>query len=153
MTRLLLVFLLLLSACAPEQQSLRSSVYPEHIAIDRDTMLAADGVILPVKSWVPKGHPKAVIVALHGIDDYSNAFVSRGIFFSAHGVALYAYDQRGFGLAPQTGVWAGEDNLVRDLRECVRQVARRYPRTPLYILGESMGGAVAIVAMAKPDFP
>jgi alpha-beta hydrolase superfamily lysophospholipase len=70
-----------------------------------------------------------------------------------HGVALFACDQRGFGSAPSTGVWAGEENLERDTADTIVAVRARYPETPLYLLGESMGGAVAIAAVTRPDFP
>ncbi len=109
--------------------------------------------MLPLKSWLPKSKPKAVIVALHGFNDYSNAFQSTGTFFAAHGVAVIAYDQRGFGRAPNTGIWGNAENLTSDLAECVKQASRRWPHVPVYILGESMGGAVAIVALANPAFP
>ncbi|MDE3059696.1 MAG: alpha/beta fold hydrolase, partial [Pseudomonadota bacterium] len=145
--------LLLLAACAPQQQSLKSSVELEHIKINQDTFLAPDGKVLPVRSWLPATRPKAVIIALHGFTDYSHAFVSRGMFFSEHGVALYAYDQRGFGQASPIGIWAGETNLTHDLAEFVRQVSNRLPHTPIYLLGESMGAAVALAAVPEADFP
>ena len=107
---------------------------------------------LPSRNWTPE-KPRAVIIALHGFNDYSHAFENSGKFFKAHHIAVVAYDQRGFGESPQTGIWAGEDNLVSDLADHVRQIKHHYPHTPVYILGESMGGAVAIVALANPDFP
>jgi acylglycerol lipase len=49
-----------------------------------------------------------VIVALHGMNDYSNAFDAAGARIGpGEGITTYAYDQRGFGRAPQTGVVAG----------------------------------------------
>ena len=62
---------------------------------------------------------------------------------------MVAYDQRGFGSAPATGVWAGEDNLVRDVADMVAAVRTRYPHTPVYLLGESMGGAFALNYIRK----
>ncbi len=62
--------------------------------------------------------PKAMIIAVHGFNDYSNAFESTGGVFQKlpTAIAVYAYDQRGFGgAAASPGIWAGEDNLVSDL--------------------------------------
>jgi acylglycerol lipase len=108
---------------------------------------------MPVRSWLPAGKPKAVVVALHGFNDYSNAFTGAGEYFKGQGIAVVAYDQRGFGMAPHTGIWANEKNLVDDLAQAVRQVKRRWAGVPVYLLGESMGGAVVITAAAEPAFP
>ena len=64
------------------------------------TTSADDGATLPLKSWLPDGKPKAVILALHGFNDYSNAFKDSGEEWAKHGIATFAYDQRGFGAAP-----------------------------------------------------
>ena len=69
---------------------------------------------LPLRRWLPEGKPRAVVLALHGFNDYSNAFADAGPVFAAHGIALYAYDQRGFGAAPAPGRWPGSRRLVDD---------------------------------------
>ena len=148
----LILLILFLQSCAPQQQSYKEAQDPG-VGIGNDTMLAADGTMLPLRSWLPAGKPKAVIVALHGFNDYSKAFEGAGAFFKARGVAVYAYDQRGFGQAHYTGVWGNEKNFVSDLAQCVREVSRRWPSAPVYVLGESMGGAVTLVALADPAFP
>lgn len=142
----------LLTACAPQQQIYKPAADPG-VGIGPDTMLAADGTMLPLRSWRPAGKPKAVIVTLHGFNDYSHAFENTGEFFEKHGIAVFAYDQRGFGGARYTGIWANQKNLASDLAQCVREVSRHYPGVPVYLLGESMGGAVAIDAVVDPGFP
>jgi alpha-beta hydrolase superfamily lysophospholipase len=107
----------------------------------------ADGEILPVKSWKPAGgEPKAVIVALHGFNDYSNFFEAPGTFLAERGILTYAYDQRGFGAAPGHGLWPGIKALGDDLGTFAGLVRDRHPGTPLFLLGDSMGGAVILVA-------
>src|SRR5437870_7543725 len=64
---------------------------------DGAAFIAADGARLPLRSWLPRGEVKAVILALHGFGDYSNAFTLPGEFWAERGIATYAYDQRGFG--------------------------------------------------------
>lgn len=118
-----------------------------------DAFVPADGVRLPLRVWLPEGKPKAVILALHGFNDYSNAFALPAPFLTAHGIALYAYDQRGFGAAPDPGSWAGEAALTGDVVTAARLVAARHPDVPFCLLGESMGGAVVIRAMARADAP
>jgi alpha-beta hydrolase superfamily lysophospholipase len=108
--------------------------------------LAADGAALPLRIWLPEETPRAVILALHGFNDYSNAFAIPAPGWAAAGIATYAYDQRGFGAAPGHGRWPGEAALVGDAIAAARLLRARYPDVPLYLLGESMGGAVAILA-------
>jgi alpha-beta hydrolase superfamily lysophospholipase len=116
-------------------------------------LVTSDGAHLPYHAWLPKGETKAVIVALHGFNDYSHGFEIPGEYLRLHGIALLAYDQRGFGSSPSAGIWAGENNLTRDAADMVRAVRARYPDTPVFLLGESMGGAVAIDAVNSPGFP
>ena len=114
--------------------------------LDDDRLLAADGATLPLRRWLPQGEPRAVILALHGFNDYSNAFTGPGEAWAKQGIATYAYDQRGFGAAPGRGRWAGARRLADDAATGVALLRRRYPGVPLYLLGESMGGAIVILA-------
>ena len=108
--------------------------------------VADDGTALPLRSWLPGGETKAVILALHGFNDYSNAFTAPAEDWAKQGIATYAYDQRGFGEAPNRGGWVGAERLALDAEEICLLLKERYPGRPLILLGESMGGAVAIVA-------
>ncbi|MGZ8160872.1 MAG: alpha/beta hydrolase [Methylobacter sp.] len=121
--------------------------------LGENTFLTEDGASLPLRHWLPKTEPLAVIIALHGFNDYSRFFDSPGEYFSKLGIACFAYDQRGFGMAPQRGLWAGEEAYAQDLQVLVRLVKQRYPKRPVYLLGESMGGAVVITAMSRSDMP
>lgn len=152
MRRWLIVLSLVLAACAPQVQPFHDA--PESGArLDGEIFYAGDGAALPLRQWVPEGKPKAVILAIHGFNDYGRAFTYPGEFFKERRIAVYAYDQRGFGLAPGTGIWAGEHNLTNDLRQCVQLLRARHPQSPVYVLGESMGAAVTLAALADPAFP
>jgi alpha-beta hydrolase superfamily lysophospholipase len=83
---------------------------------------------------------------VHGFNDYSNAFAGFGEYAAAHGVAVYAYDQRGFGARFDAGFWPGTPILVTDLRIELERLAALHPDLPIYLLGESMGAAVVIAA-------
>jgi acylglycerol lipase len=105
-----------------------------------------DGARLPYRAWlppVPEGvAPWAVVLALHGFNDSRDAWEIPAPSFMRAGIALYAPDQRGFGAAPQRGRWAGVSVLVNDTAEMVRLLRARYPTSRLYLIGESMGGAI-----------
>jgi alpha-beta hydrolase superfamily lysophospholipase len=117
-----------------------------------DAFVVDDGGRLPYRRWGP-AEPRTVIVALHGMNDYSAAFRLAGPWWAERGVATYAYDQRGFGAAPGRGLWAGEARMVEDLRAVVALVRARHPNARIAVVGESMGGAVAISAFASDRPP
>ncbi len=144
--------LALAGGCAPETQvsGTTSLAAPE---LRGDFIQTADGALLPLRSWLPTGRPKAVIVGLHGMNDYSKSFAIPARHWQMHGIATYAYDQRGFGNTPQRGVWPGIDRLVEDFKTAVALVRRRHPGVPVYASGTSMGGGVVLAAMARPDAP
>jgi len=139
--------LALVAGCAaPDLSGLPSSPGTAAPKIAEAQFITGDGTALPLKSWLPPGEPKAVILALHGFNDYSNAFTDSGEEWAKNGIATFAYDQRGFGAAPRRGLWAGAARLAEDATEAATLLRARYPGLPLYLLGESMGGAVAVVA-------
>ena len=101
------------------------------------------------RAWLPEGSPRAVILAVHGFNDYSNAFTEFGEFAAERGIAVHAYDQRGFGANQAAGRWPGTRALIADLERERTRIGRLHPDRPVYILGESMGAAVVIAAMAS----
>ncbi len=118
-----------------------------------EVLVMPDGERLVLKTWLPVGEPDAVIVALHGINDYLGSFNLPAPFLARKGVAFYAYDQRGFGSSPNRGLWQGGETLTGDAREALRLIEDRHPGRPLYLLGESMGGASAIFALTGEAAP
>lgn len=143
---------MVIGACAPRFQEPGPAIAEPRIA--DDAIVMADGVRLPLRAWRPKeGAPKAVVVALHGFNDYGNFFDAPGKFLAERGIAAYAYDQRGFGAAPQAGVWAGMPAMRDDARTAARLIRARHPGLPLYLLGESMGAAVLMTAATSNDPP
>lgn len=109
----------------------------------------ADPAQLSRRVWLPDGPPRAVVLAVHGFNDYSNAFTEFGEFAAKQGIALYAYDQRGFGANPAAGRWPGRHALIADLELERARIGKRHADRPVYILGESMGAAVVIAALTS----
>tara|TARA_R110000787_G_scaffold221535_1_gene330248 strand:+ start:57682 stop:58692 length:1011 start_codon:yes stop_codon:yes gene_type:complete len=143
---------LLLGACTTPQ-----FIEPTPInatpTLTEDVFKTRDGLALPYRTWMPEGTPRAVIVALHGFNDYSRFFEDAGQFLAARGIASYAYDQRGFGAAPHPGRWFPLDGYLADAVDIAKAIGARHPDVPLYLLGESMGGAIAMTALARHDAP
>ena len=145
---LLLLFSLL--ACAvPQVQDLSDSPQPPELTTSYAVM--ADGYQLPVTVWEANESPQAIVLALHGFNDYRDAFSGPAQFFAANRITTYAYDQRGFGETAQRGLWPGPDVLQRDAHTMVQLLCAQYPDKPLFLLGESMGGAVVMDMMQSVE--
>lgn len=151
--RRLLSYVVLLTAvaCAPTVLPPGPEIVSPTLAVEG--FIASDGAALPVRRWLPASGPKAVVIALHGFNDYSNFFTEPGAFLAAHDIAAYAFDQRGFGQAPHRGIWPGIKAYTKDLKAFVGEVRADHPDVPLFLLGESMGGAVAMAAMTDGNAP
>ncbi|HUE64261.1 MAG TPA: alpha/beta fold hydrolase [Rhizomicrobium sp.] len=139
--------LLLLTGCAPTFGPPPSSGAIPVLA--EDSFVARDGTRLPLRRWEAQGELRAVIVALHGMSDYSAAFDMPGRYWAKLGITTLAYDQRGFGRSDNPGIWAGADIMRADLEDAVAAAHARYPGVPVFALGESMGGGVLLTALAS----
>lgn len=139
---------LALTGCASSFQPMGPAVGVP--TLNDGAVVTADGYRLPVRSWRPEGPARVVLVALHGFNDYSNAYANVGPVLARYGILTYAYDQRGFGATRRPGVWPGTETLIADLETVAGVVAARHPGVPLYVLGESMGGAVVMTAFGRP---
>src|SRR5439155_16159220 len=141
----ILVLPMLLFACAPKLQPLGPVVTAPSFGNDR--LVMDDGVGLPLRHWPAEGKTKAVVLAIHGFNDYSHAFEEPAEDWAKEGIATYAFDQRGFGHTEYRGLWAGDHRMVADVKAAVQILRQREPKVPFYLLGESMGGAVVMSAM------
>lgn len=152
---LVAILMIGLSGCAPPQMPLGPGPTPPRLESDR--IVAADGTALPLYIWAPgrpkDRAPKAVILALHGFNMYGGYFDQPASWLAEQGYLVYAYDQRGFGAGKHAGLWPGSAQLLADLGSVARLIAQRHPDQPLYLLGDSMGGALVALALTGPNPP
>ena len=105
---------------------------------------ASDGAEVPYRLWLAK-KPRALILLLHGCCDYSGAFDDIAPKLAVRGYSCLAYDQRGFGATASRGNWTSKDRIVADVRDAILFFrVRTKCELPLFIIGESMGGSVAV---------
>jgi acylglycerol lipase len=152
---ILIILSATLSACAP-QLVLPGPPISEPKLTEKNIVMA-DGAQLPLHQWPPSGthqkNPKAILLALHGFNDYGLFIKTGAEYFAGLGIKTYAYDQRGFGAAPHTGRWPGRNAFAQDLTTVTGLLRRRHPDTPLFVLGHSMGGAIVMSAVTGPNPP
>jgi alpha-beta hydrolase superfamily lysophospholipase len=139
-----------LGACAAQLQPMGQAVRAP--ALTDTAYETADGLSLPLRRWMPDGEPRAVVLALHGFNDYSFGFDKAARFLAANGVAVYAYDQRGFGASPRTSIWSSTETMVSDATTMLGLVIARHPQAKHFLLGHSMGGGLALIVATEKDF-
>lgn len=138
-------FAALVSACVSFPDAPAPAAPPVMAA---NVVQSVDGALLGLQKW-PAEQPRAIIIAVHGMNDYSNNFALPGAWWAKNaGITTYAYDQRGFGRSPGFGYWAGHETMTADLRAVVIAARAANPGLPVYVLGHSMGAAVALAAEA-----
>ena len=143
---ILAIAVLMLEGCdSPYVQP--SSSNPTAPALHETFAIMGDGYRLPLTHWLAQGENQAILLALHGLNDYQNGFESTGEYLARRGITVIAYDQRGFGKSNGHGLWHGSDRMTKDLRAMIILLHKKYPDQPLYLLGESMGGAVVLAAI------
>ena len=156
MSRSLLAVLavLVLAGCAPLRQQVGTpGAAFQGPRLEQDAFVSFDGTRLGLQRWAAAGEPWAVVIGLHGMNDYANAFHLAAEHWAGEGITTYAYDQRGFGRSPGRGVWGGREAMEDDLRALVALVRSRHPKAVIAVAGVSMGGAVAIDAFASDRPP
>jgi acylglycerol lipase len=166
MLRLFLLGLLALtSACAPLKQGALQIAGEPAAGFSESWFTSFDGARLGLNTWMPQANveepgfgpsatePEIVVIAIHGMNDYASAFNAAGAWWSAQGAVVYAYDQRGFGRSPRSGIWPDHDVMRKDLATAVDIARQRHPDARIAVVGESMGASVAITAFADGDPP
>lgn len=116
-------------------------------------MVAEDGYRLPLHHWPAEGEPRAIMLGVHGFNDYGGSFEILAESLVESSIEVYAHDQRGFGTTKQRRLWPGEARLVEDVRLIATLLRERHPEVPLYLAGKSMGAAVTILAMTDDAPP
>ena len=145
------VAMLGLAACAPVVQVPLG--LDELARLERYHAVMTDGARLPITRWLPEREPVAALVALHGFNDHSGAFSELGPKLAESGIAVYAYDQRGFGGAPGRGIWAGTRAMGQDFSAVAQLVQAEHDGRPVFALGESMGAAVIMTVLGAGGKP
>jgi acylglycerol lipase len=109
----------------------------------------AGGIELYWQGWLPQAEPRAVVVISHGVSEHSARYAHVGERLAGAGYAAYAVDHRGHGRSQGKRVMVNADDVVADLRAFIDLAAARHPGRPVYLLGHSMGAAIAIACAVR----
>jgi acylglycerol lipase len=105
---------------------------------------------LPIVSWVVP-NPRGIILCIHGLGLHNGSFAPFGRQMQRRGWSVFAMDVRGFGSWTQA---RGQekidfDQCIDDVHMAATALHEARPNVPIFVLGESMGGAIALHYAAK----
>lgn len=102
---------------------------------------------VPCRAWVPTGtQPSIVLLCVHGLGLNSASYENFGQRMSKAGIATFAVDVRGFGtwMKLEGKHQLDFDSCLADVEQALKVLHTAYPGRPVFVLGESMGGAIAL---------
>jgi alpha-beta hydrolase superfamily lysophospholipase len=105
---------------------------------------------LYAQAWLPYADPGTVIVVSHGLAEHGGRYAEFAGRMVARGYGVYAIDHRGHGRS--SGRRANIERfayVVSDLGTFVGRVQRQHPDATVFLLGHSMGGAIALASALR----
>lgn len=107
---------------------------------------------VPVMDWIEPGASlKAVILCVHGLGLHKGTYAAFAEKMAKEGYAVYAVDVRGFGTFLEMPGHRKCDfpKCLDDVTEALNLVHKLHPGLPVFLLGESMGGAISLRVTAN----
>jgi len=99
------------------------------------------------RSWMPSDRSESgVLLCVHGFGLTGDAYTTLAKKLASKGFTVYAVKVRGFGGDSDARGCTAVDpaGTVVDMAEVIEQVKQEHPSAPIFLLGESMGGAIAL---------
>ncbi|XP_066208270.1 monoglyceride lipase isoform X3 [Saccopteryx leptura] len=133
----------------PEESSPRRT--PQNVPYqDLPHLVNADGQYLFCRYWKPTGTPKALIFVSHGAGEHCGRYDDLAQMLVRLELLVFAHDHVGHGQSEgERMVVTDFQVFVRDALQHVDVVQKDYPGLPVFLLGHSMGGAIAILTAAE----
>lgn len=110
-----------------------------------------DPVELFWQKWVPSGAIERVLVFQHGIGEHSGRYQHLLDAFDDTRTAFYALDARGHGRSSgRRGYLTHFERFADDLGDLIRVARSENDGQPVFLLGHSLGGAIALDFALRP---
>jgi alpha-beta hydrolase superfamily lysophospholipase len=104
-----------------------------------------EGYQLYYQRWYPVSPPQSIQVIIHGLGSHSSTFGNLVEFLGDRGYVVYAWDLRGHGRSPgQRGYINNWREFREDLRAFLQLIEAQENNLPLFLLGQSLGGTIAL---------
>lgn len=104
-----------------------------------------DKLSLYVQWWYPQDSPKAIVVIIHGSCEHGGRYEHLASYLVDHGYAVYAFDLRGHGKSEGERAFIPSfEALIKDLESFLDFLKRQDSTKPIFLLGHSSGGCIAL---------
>lgn len=126
--------------------------------LSEGTLESSKGKKLYTRYWYndngPKElEPKALLFIVHGLCEHCLWYTEMAEFLNTFGIYAFAHDHVGHGQSEGSRVHI--DDFQEYVDDCVlhaEKMRKEFPNIPMFVLGHSMGGLIAIVATnQRPD--
>jgi acylglycerol lipase len=110
-------------------------------------LTTADGTQITTYSWIPNIEKvRGNIIIVHGYGEHAGRYQHVATYFTEQGYAVYAADLRGHGRSRGkiAGYFPSIDTLRHDLHEVVEWARNHHPQRPVFMIGHSVGGLLAL---------
>ncbi|MGW0173556.1 alpha/beta hydrolase [Rhodococcus sp. NPDC003322] len=115
------------------------------MAHTQGTFTGNHGTRITYDIWNPDGEPVAILVLAHGLGEHARRYDHVIARLLDLGLVVYAPDHRGHGRSGGKRVELKDWHDYTDDLHRVFELARAsHPGLPVYLLGHSMGGAIAL---------
>ncbi len=105
----------------------------------------ANGLELYYQSWYPPASAQAVLAIVHGHGGHSGIFTRMVEYLTERGYIVFGFDLRGHGRSPgQRGYINSWAEYRADLIAFLKLIKTAEPNLPLFLVGQSMGGTIAL---------
>ncbi|KAF6088634.1 monoglyceride lipase [Phyllostomus discolor] len=133
----------------PEESSPRRT--PQSVPYqDLPHLVNADGQYLFCRYWKPTGTPKALIFVSHGAGEHCGRYDELAQMLVGLELLVFAHDHVGHGQSEGERMVVSDFHVfIRDVLQHVEIMQKDYPGLPVFLLGHSMGGAIAILTAAE----
>lgn len=122
----------------------------EHLAFE---LHAADGVSLAGQAWMPPTL-HAVLAVVHGIAEHSGRYASLAARANERGLGVVSVDLRGHGRSPGERSYVERfDDYLLDVDALLAKARQFAAGRPVFLMGHSMGGAIALRWLAQRRQP
>ncbi len=110
----------------------------------------ADGLDLAGRAWMLPPPPRAVIALVHGINEHSGRYGFIAERAGQRGLGLVSMDLRGHGLSPGERAYVNQfDEYLLDVDALLAKAQELAGGRPVFLMGHSMGGAIALRWVAQ----
>jgi alpha-beta hydrolase superfamily lysophospholipase len=109
----------------------------------------ADGLSLAGRAWMPET-PHAIIALVHGIAEHSGRYAFLAERANQRGLGVVSVDLRGHGRSPGERSYVERfDDYLLDVDALLAKATELAAGRPVFLMGHSMGGAIALRWVAQ----